>query len=90
VPGLRSPKGALILSAVTLFFLLPSVAGFYTDWLWFKEVGYEALFTRRLSVSFGVGTVVFIVAYIVLWLNVTLAVGSLTQPYVMVGSTAQG
>ncbi len=90
MPGFRSPKGALILAAVTLFFLLPSVAGFYTDWLWFKEVGYEALFTRRLSVSFGVGTAVFLVAFIVLWGNMALALASLTQPYVMVGSTAQG
>jgi uncharacterized membrane protein (UPF0182 family) len=66
------------------------VAGFYTDWLWFQEVGYQALFARRLSVSFAVGTTVFLIAFVVLWVNVTIAVAALTQPYVMVGSTAQG
>ena len=90
MPGFRSTKGALILAALTLFFLLPSVAGFYTDWLWFKEVGYEAVFSRRISTSFGIGTAVFLVAFIILWANITFALTSLTQPYVMFGATAQG
>jgi uncharacterized membrane protein (UPF0182 family) len=71
-------------------FLLPSVAGFYTDWLWFREVGYEQVFSRRISTSFGVGTVVFLAAFIALWANITFALTALTQPYVMFGSTAQG
>jgi uncharacterized membrane protein (UPF0182 family) len=86
----RIPKGALILAAVTLFFLLPSAAGFYTDWLWFLEVGYGEIFTRRLSVSFAIGTAAFLVSFVVLWTNMTLALGSLTQPYVTFGATAQG
>lgn len=90
MPGFRSTRGALILAALTLFFLLPSVAGFYTDWLWFKEVGYEGVFSRRISTSFSTGTVVFLVAFIVLWGNIIYALGSLTQPYVMFGATAQG
>jgi len=90
VPGLRNPRGALILAALTLFFLLPSAAGFYTDWLWFKEVGYEELFAKRLRVSFTVGTVVFGLAFVTLWANIMLALSALTEPYVMVGATAQG
>ena len=90
MPAFRNPRAVLILAALTLFFLLPSVAGFYTDWLWFKEVGYEAVFSRRISVSFGVGTAVFLAAFLVLWTNITIALGSLTQPYVMFGATAQG
>jgi uncharacterized membrane protein (UPF0182 family) len=90
VPGFRSTRGALILAALTLFFLLPSVAGFYTDWLWFKEVGYEPVFSKRISTSFSIGTVVFLIAFIVLWGNITFALAALTQPYVMFGSSAQG
>ena len=90
MPGLRNPRGALILAALTLFFLLPSAAGFYTDWLWFNEVGYQAVFSRRLSVQFGIGTSVFLISFIVLWVNMTIALASLTQPYVMFGATAQG
>ncbi|HSL22005.1 MAG TPA: UPF0182 family protein [Vicinamibacterales bacterium] len=90
MPRLRITKGVLILAVLILLFLLPSTASFYTDWLWFKEVGFEALFTRRLKVSFAIGTTVFVVAFVVLWVNVRLALGSLTQPYVVVGATAQG
>jgi uncharacterized protein len=90
LPGLRFTRGALLLTALALFFLLPSAAALYTDWLWFQEVGYAAVFTKRLSVSFGIGTVTFLVAFVVLFGNIMLALGSLTQPYVMIGATAQG
>jgi uncharacterized protein len=90
VPGLRIPRGAVVLAAITLFFLLPSAAVFYTDWLWFRQMGYEAIFTTRLTVSFGIGLVTFAVAFLVLWGNILVALGSLTQPYVMIGATQQG
>ena len=28
---------------------IPALAEFYTDWLWFKELGYEPVFLRSLS-----------------------------------------
>lgn len=87
---LRHPRAALVLAAIILFFLVPSAAGLYTDWLWFKEVQYDAVFSKRLSVEFAVGTVTFILSFLVLWLNVFVAFGALSQPYVMFGATAQG
>ena len=42
---------------------VPAVATFYTDWLWFKELGYEPVFLRSLSaqtlVAVAAGLVVF-------------------------------
>ena len=71
-------------------FLLPSAAAFYTDWLWFKEVGFEAIFARRIRTSFLTGGVAFAVAFAVLWTNALVALSVLTQPYVVIASTAQG
>src|SRR5688572_23853867 len=79
-----------VLTLLALFFLLPSVALFYTDWLWFKEVGYEAIFARRLRTSFLTAVAVFVAAFVVLWANAVVALSVLTQPYVVVASTAQG
>src|SRR5579871_665942 len=40
---------ALAAMALLLFFILPSVVQFYTDWLWFGEVGYQSVFLRTLN-----------------------------------------
>jgi uncharacterized protein len=49
-----------------LFFVLPSISTFLVDWLWFTELGYEAVFVRTLSSKAMVGSVVFVLAF--LWL----------------------
>ena len=30
------------------FLLFPALSGFLTEWWWFKEVGYQVVFTRQL------------------------------------------
>ena len=44
---------AVVLLAV--FFLVPSSVEFYTDWLWFGEVGYQHVFLRALSIKSTLG-----------------------------------
>ncbi len=83
-------RPAILLAGLSLVFLLPSVAAFYTDWLWFKEVGFEAVFAKRLRMSFLTGGVVFAAAFAALWANARLALSVLTQPYVVIASSAQG
>ena len=39
----------LAVLAVALLLVVPSAAGFYTDWLWFRELGYEGVFLRTLN-----------------------------------------
>jgi hypothetical protein len=87
---IRLIRTALFLTLFALFLLVPSVAAFYTDWLWFKEVGYEAIFQRRLTTAFMTGVTVFAAAYAVLWANALFALSLLTQPYVVLAATAQG
>ena len=85
----RLLRPTIILVGLSVVFL-PSAAAFYTDWLWFKEVGFEAIFARRIRTSFLTGGVVFAVAFAVLWTNALVALSVLTQPYVVIASTAQG
>ena len=53
--------------------LLGQVIPFYTDWLWFQEVGYTQVFTTTLALR---GTLFGLLAFAValfLWANLTLA-----------------
>jgi uncharacterized membrane protein (UPF0182 family) len=52
---------------------LPLLAGFYTDWLWFKEVGYESVFTTLLLTKLTLGILAALVVAVLLWLNFKLA-----------------
>ena len=45
---LRSLPGLLLVAALLLF-IVPTAVGFYTDWLWFRELGYEGVFLRSLN-----------------------------------------
>jgi uncharacterized membrane protein (UPF0182 family) len=60
---MRSSRVRLLILLVVLLAAVPGFAEFYTDWLWFREVGFEQVFLRTLSVqslvSLGTGVVVF-------------------------------
>ncbi|HXH05697.1 MAG TPA: UPF0182 family protein, partial [Vicinamibacterales bacterium] len=86
----RPGRAVLVAAAVVLLFVLPSAAAFYTDWLWYQELGYEAVFRRRLTTSFGLGLGVFALAFVILRLNLALALALLAQPFVRVGPGLHG
>ena len=50
---------ALLLLGVVLLFILPSSVQYYTDWLWFRELGYEGIFLRTLNAQLTVFTATF-------------------------------
>src|SRR5262245_6660374 len=58
---------------ILLFVLLPGLAGFYSDWLWFKEVGYEKVFLTQLRLKFYLGLIGSLLAALFLWANFKLA-----------------
>jgi uncharacterized membrane protein (UPF0182 family) len=64
---------------ILLFFLLPSVATVYTDWLWFLEVGHEQVFLRTLNTRIAMGVATFAVVFGVLFLNIHIAQVGLGQ-----------
>jgi uncharacterized protein len=55
---------------ILLFFLLPSFANLYTDWLWFLETGHEQVFLRTLNTRLVLGAAAFVMVFGVLFLNI--------------------
>jgi uncharacterized membrane protein (UPF0182 family) len=77
--SLRRPRlGLWILLGFILLSLVGQAVPLYTDWLWFQEVGYTAVFTTRLTLSgwlfLGLGASVFV------FLFVNLSVAARTAP----------
>ena len=56
-------RAPIFLALILLVTGVPAFAEFYTDWLWFQEVGYEQVFLRSITarslVTSGVGLVAF-------------------------------
>ena len=69
---LRGLPGILVLAAVLLF-VLPSAVSFYTDWLWFGELGYEGVFLRRLNAQGLVFLATFAPVFLFLYYNLRFA-----------------
>jgi uncharacterized protein len=75
------PVRAIVL-AIVLFLLLgilPASAGFLTDWFWFREIGYEVVFSKVLvakNILFIVGAAL---AFAILYINFHIARGGRSQ-----------
>src|SRR3990167_2987156 len=61
---------------LVLFFILPKLIGFFTDWLWFGEVGYTQVFTTRLIAQLLLGISAAILAFFFIYINLQIAVRS--------------
>ena len=66
----------LLVAAVALFAVVPSAATFYTDWLWFGEVGYQSVFTTRLGAQASLFSAALVVVFGVLGANLVLALAA--------------
>ena len=56
---------------ILILFLWPGWAGFYSEWLWFQELGFQRVFTRTLLTKFGLGAVITLISALLIWLNLT-------------------
>ena len=61
----------LILAVLVVAYLL--FVSFYTDWLWFKEVGFTSVFTRQIGVRIGLFVGFFLITAAAVVLNGWLA-----------------
>src|SRR3972149_5168080 len=59
---------------LVLVFILPKLIGFFTDWLWFGEVGYTQVFTTHLITQLLLGASVAIFAFFFIYVNLQIAV----------------
>ena len=71
------------LLALLLLLFVPAVASalveLYTDWLWFREVGFESVFLRTLGAEIGVGAIGFLAALCFLSANLHVALRTLRR-----------
>ena len=86
---LRGLPGLILLAAVLLF-AVPSATIYFTDWLWFKELGYQGVFLRTLNAQAVVFTATFVIAFLFLFLNLKVARRALSRPQFVLGTTEDG
>jgi uncharacterized protein len=79
----------LVFLALLLLLGLPALADFYTDWLWFKEVGHEQVFIRTLTARSTITLVVGLVVFALLAANLAVAFRSL-HPWQFTVVTPEG
>src|SRR3989344_439227 len=60
--------------ALVLFFILPKLIVFFTDWLWFGEVGYTQVFTTSLITQLLLGISAAMLAFFFIYINLHIAV----------------
>ena len=70
----------IIIVVLALLFLGgPSLVRFYTDWLWFGEVGYQDVFLTIVRSQASLFTITFVIAVLWLVFNLRLALGSMRE-----------
>jgi uncharacterized membrane protein (UPF0182 family) len=79
----------LILLLILLGTAIPACAEFYTDWLWYREVGYQQVFLRSLTARATTGMITGLAVFGVLWLNLHLALRTLRSREFTI-TTAEG
>ncbi len=86
---LRGLPGLIMLAGILLF-AVPSITVYYTDWLWFKELGYQGVFIRTLNAQALVFTATFVLSFLFLFFNLKVARKSLSRPQFVLGTTEDG
>jgi uncharacterized membrane protein (UPF0182 family) len=66
-------RGVVIAVIVLLLILAAASSRFYTDVLWFQEVGFTSVLLNSLRAQFLLGLIVGVVVAILIWVNLTLA-----------------
>ena len=66
----------LVAAFLVVFIGIPWLAGFITDWLWFKEIGFQSVFLTSLEWQFGLFVLGAVIAFGFFYGNVRLAAGS--------------
>ena len=76
----RPRRGFFIVAFIVLFVASGAISRFYTDVLWFQEVGFSSVLWTSLTTQFGLGIGVALLTALVVWGNLRLA-QALAPPY---------
>lgn len=71
----KRPRGFVIAIILAVFILIlwPAFASFYTSLAWYRQLGYELIFTTEIKTKFWLGLIAGLVAGGVLFLNLKVA-----------------
>jgi uncharacterized membrane protein (UPF0182 family) len=92
---MKRTKLPLLLIAIAVllvaFAAIPAFATFVTDWYWFRQLGFGAVFTTRLWTELGLGLGFGAFALVVLYVNLRVAQrGVVPDPVILrIGNTNQ-
>jgi uncharacterized protein len=73
----------IIGAAFILFALMPTVTGPITDWLWFREVGFETVFSTEIIAKLVLFITGALAAYFFITLNARYATGGVSRAPVL-------
>src|SRR5215204_4109113 len=76
-PMSRVSRIAIFAVLAAIFFGGPSLVRFYTDWLWFGEVGYQFVYATMLRSQGTLFTMTFVAALIWLAVNLRAAIATI-------------
>src|SRR5215207_6781628 len=71
-PGPYWPRtvAALVVVLLALMLLvLPLAATRWTDWLWYREIGFERVFLLKIVAQWTLGAIVGVGSFLLFWLN---------------------
>jgi uncharacterized protein len=73
-PSRQARRRGIVIAAIVLLFVLAAASSrFYTDVLWFQEVGFTSVLLNSLRAQFLLGLIVGVVVAVLIWINLTLA-----------------
>src|SRR5215469_13585315 len=85
----RTLIGLALLAAILLF-AVPSAAGFYTDWLWYRELGYDRVFLRTINAEGTLFLATFVIVWLFLLVNLRIANRAVSRPHIVLGTGRTG
>ena len=86
--SVRVSRTFIFLALIAVTTVIPGFAEFYTDWLWFKEVGFEQVFLRSLTARSTVTAVTGFVVFTMLWANLIVVFRSLRPRHFTIATAA--
>ena len=78
-----------MLAAIAVLLGLPAFAEFYTDWLWFRELGYEQVFIRSLTARSTITAITGLIVFAAIAGNLAVAFRAL-RPWQFTVVTTEG
>ena len=77
---MQRSRALILFGILVLITVVPALIKFYTDWIWFAQVGYLEVFLRSITARLALGSIAFVLAFGVLAANFYLAARTLTRP----------